>query len=200
MKDYRKANLGQTLEHFITFANKQYRKDNIAVIWKVPTAFIPIRNYSGQIIGCKVEEKSCVDYLGRIGNVPFAAEAKETHSDNIRFDRVEDHQAEFLDDFMFCSNNDDPLPFYEAICAVIISFNTQTFYKVPWIFWRAAREAWKEAQKKGERKARQITIHDNGQTWTTPGKASVKEAELLPEWKIETGGKYGLDYLKEYRL
>lgn len=190
MKDRRYANRGMTLEEFINYSNQSYRRDGVAVVWKVPTAFKPIRNAYGQVVNVKVEGKSCVDYLGRVGTIPLAAEAKESKGDSIRFDSVQDHQAAFMDDYL--GQN-------EAICLVLVAFNLNTFYAIPWAFWKPAREAWKKAQKLGKRKAEQITITHNGQTWITPGKASVREDELLREWEIVPGGMYGLDYLQDYR-
>lgn len=190
MRDFRMANKGQTLEHFIRFANDQYMKSGIAVINKQATEFLPIRNAYGKIVSCKVVGKATVDFIGRVGSVPIAAEAKETKGDSIRFDRVEDHQADFMDAYL--GQN-------EAITIVVVSFNLERFYAIPWAFWKAGRDAWKEAQRLGKRKAEKITITYNGQTWTTPGKASVKECELLREWEIVAGEMYGLDYLQEYR-
>lgn len=190
-KDRRYANRGQTLEEFLTFSNNGYRRSGVAVVWKVPTAFKPVRNAYGQVVNCKVEGKSCVDYLGRLGSTPLAMEAKETKSDSIRFDAVQDHQADFLTDYQGRE---------EAISIVVVSFNLNSFYTVPWPFWREARNAWKEAQLYGRRRAEQITVEYNGQTWTTPGKASVREEELLREWQVPVGGFYGLDYLHNYRL
>lgn len=189
MRDFSKANRGMSLEEFISYSNESYRRDGVAVVWKVPTAFKPIRNAHGQVVSCKVDKKSCVDYLGRVGTVPLAIEAKETQDTKIQFNRVEDHQADFLDSYL--GRN-------EAICLVVVSFSLNSFYAVPWPFWKEARNAWKEVQKRGMRRAEKITITYNGQTWTTPGRASVKESEMLPEWKVETGGRYGLDYLRPY--
>lgn len=191
MKDKRYSNRGMTLEQFLTFSNQSYQRDGAAVVWKVPTAFKPIRNEYGQVVNCKVEGKSCVDYLGRVGSIPLAVEAKETQSDSIRFDSVKEHQTDFLTAYE--GQN-------EAICLVVVSFNLNTFYAVPWAAWRAARNAWKEAQRLRKRSAEKITITINGETWTTPGKASVREDELLPSWKVEPGGRYGLDYLKRYAV
>ena len=190
MKDFRKANRGMSLEEFITYSNQSYRRDGVAVVWKVPTPFKPIRNAYGQVVSCKVDGKSCVDYLGRVGTVPIAIEAKETKDTSIQFNRVEDHQADFMDSF-FGQN--------EAIGLVVVSFSLTSFYAVPWPFWKAARDAWKAAQKLGKRKAEQITITHDGQTWTTTGKASAKESEMLKEWEVVPGGLYGLDYLQNYR-
>lgn len=189
MRDFRNANKGQTFEHFIRYANDRYMMAGKAVVSKIPTEFLPIRNAYGQVVNCKVEGKSSVDFIGRVGSVPLAMEAKETKTDNIRFDRVEDHQAAFLSAYL--GQN-------EAVCLVLVSFSTKTFYAVPWAFWDVARDAWKKAQRTGSRKADRITVTYNGQTWTTPGKASVKESELLPEWRVEAGGRYGLDYLRKY--
>lgn len=189
MKDRRMANKGQTLEEYIKYVNERYKRSGVAVVTKVPTEFIPIRNAYGQVVNCKVTGKAVADFLGRVGSIPLAVEAKESKNE-IRFDRVEDHQADFLTAYMGQG---------EAICIVVVGFRLDRFFAVPWPFWRAAREAWKEAQRLGKRKAEQITITYDGQTWTTPGKASVKETELLPEWEIIPGGLYGLDYLQNYR-
>ena len=191
MKDRRYGNRGMTLEEFMNYSNNCYRRDGVAVVWKVPTAFKPIRDYRGVVVSCKVEEKSCVDFLGRVGSIPLAVEAKETRSDSIRFDAVQDHQGEFLRDYEGQG---------EAICLVVVSFNLDRFYAIPAKFWLTARDAWKEAQRLKKRKADQITIEYNGETWTTPGKASVREDELLPEWRVECGGRYGLDYLRRYTV
>lgn len=189
-KDRRYANRGQSLEQFMRFANERYQRAGIAVVTKIPTEFLPIRNAYGQVVNCKVTGKAAVDFIGRVGSRPLAAEAKETKTDSMRFDAVQDHQADFLDAYLGQG---------EAICIVVVSFNLKTFYAVPWAFWKPARDAWKDAQWHKKRKAEQITIEYNGQTWTTPGKASVKEEELLKEWEIVPGGMYGLDYLQDYR-
>ena len=189
-KDRRYANRGQDFEQFLRYVNERYRAEGVAIICKIPTEILPLRDGTGRICSAKVCSKSTVDYIGRVGSVPFAAEAKETKGDSIRFDAVQEHQAAFLD--AYSGQN-------EAICLVLVSFNLNSFYAVPWAFWKPAREAWVNAQRNNKRKAEQITITYDGQTWTTPGKASVRESELLPEWKVEMGGQYGLDYLLRYR-
>lgn len=189
MKDRRMANKGQSLEQFIRFANDRYMRSGEAVVSKQATEFIPIRNGQGQIVSCKVMHKATVDFLGRVGSVPLAAEAKETRQGSIRFDAVQDHQADYMDAFLGEG---------EAICIVVVAFDLETFYVVPWPFWKAGREAWKDAQLRRKRSAEKVTITYNGTTWTTPGRAAVKEEELLPEWKVEAGGRYGLDYLRRY--
>lgn len=189
MKDRRYANRGQTLEQMIRYTNDRYINDGLAAVCKIPTEILPIRNASGHIVSAKVCEKSTVDFIGRVGTMALAAEAKETRSDSIRFDAVQDHQASFLTAYK--GQN-------EGISLVVISFSLNSFYSVPWPFWKAARDAWKEAQRLRKRKAEKITVTFDGETWTTPGKASVREEELHPGWKVELGGRYGLDYLRRY--
>lgn len=177
------GNRGMTLESLITYVNKRYREIGIGVIEKQHTHFMPIRNGKGEIVSCKVEEKATVDFMGRLGKTPIAIETKHTKIKNIRFDTVQDHQARFLDDF----TQDNA-----GIGLVVISYNLNTFYAIPWAFWREAREAWIKDPKSKR------TVEFDGEIWTTPGKASVTEAELLPSWEVEMGGKYGLDYLRRY--
>lgn len=73
-RDASKANRGKPFEDFINFANEKYQAKGIAVMHKVPTEFIPLRGAHGQVANCKVERKSCVDYLGRFRDIPVAVE------------------------------------------------------------------------------------------------------------------------------
>lgn len=184
------GNRGMDLESFITYASRRYRTLGIAVIEKQHTHFTPLWDRkTKRIVSCKVEEKATVDYMGRVGSTPIAFEAKSTQNDRIRYDEVENHQAEFLDDFTADCN---------GIGFVLVSFNLNTFYMIPWQFWKTARNAWKEAQRKGKRKANIYSVTFEGQEWITNGMASVKESELLPEWEVKMDGKVGLDYLRRY--
>lgn len=190
MKSVSHANRGASFENYIGYANKMYRREGIAIIEKQYVEMLPIRDGMGRVVNVKICEKSTVDYIGRLGSTPIAIEAKHTSVDTIRFDAVQDHQSDFLTDY---SAKEEGLAF------VLVSFKLNAFYCIPWPFWKAARDAWKKAQWQGKKKAEQITIEYNGQTWTTPGKASVHAAELLPDWRVETGGRTGLDYLAAYK-
>ena len=181
------ANRGKSFEAFLAYANRSYFNKDIAIIEKQYVEMLPIRDGRGRIITCKIGVKSTVDYLGRYGPVPIAVEAKHTRDDAIRFDAVQDHQAQFLEAY-----TKDGM----GIGLVLISFNLDRFYAVPAAFWIAGRQAWAEAQRKRKRTAEKITITKYGQTWTTTGKASVRAEELLPEWEVFTHRNYGLHYLE----
>ena len=84
-RDASKANRGKPFEDFINFANEKYQAKGIAVMHKVPTEFIPLRGAHGQVANCKVDRKSCVDYLGRFRDIPVAVEAKHTQGARIDF-------------------------------------------------------------------------------------------------------------------
>ena len=99
-RDASKANRGKPFEDFINFANEKYQAKGIAVMHKVPTEFIPLRGAHGQVANCKVDRKSCVEYLGRFRDIPVAVEAKHTQGARIDFSAVQDHQAEYLDAWM----------------------------------------------------------------------------------------------------
>ncbi len=185
-RDFRQANRGRPFEEFINFANKSYQARGIACVHKVPTEFLPIRDGTGRVVDCKVEHKSCVDYLGRYKGTPVAVEAKHTDDARIRFDRVEDHQAAYMDDF--CK---DP----GAVGIILVSFSLRRFFAVPWQAWKGARDQWTEAQKSGRRHPGAVPLMVYGQFWNTPGMASVSPEQMLPSWEIHTGGVNGLPYL-----
>lgn len=174
-----KANRGRPFEEFLKFVHERYKDAGLAVVHKVPTEFLPLRGRNGQIANCKVEHKSCVDFLGRYKTTAVAIEAKHTESDRISFSRIEEHQADFLDFW------DIP----GAAALVLVSFGLKRFFAVPWVFWKAARNAWKEQPKK------KVEVIAYGWTWTTPGMASVSAEQLLPDWEIKAGGKTGLPYM-----
>ena len=77
---------------------------------------------------------------------------------------------------------------------VAVSFGMNRFFMVPWSFWKAARDCW-ERHKKTKQKEIAI-VQQYGWTWETPGTASAKAEDLLPDWEVDTGGFYGLQYLQ----
>lgn len=186
-KDHSRANRGKELETFINFANLKYQSQGVAVMHKVPTEFIPIRGNRGQVVSCKVEGKSCADYLGHYMGIPVAVEAKSTKAQAISFSEVQDHQAAFLDDWMETGG--------PQLAFILVSFGMSRFYAVPWQFWKAGRDAWEKHKRTGEKAAVEI-VEQYGWAWQTPGTASVKRESLLADWEIQAGGRYGLPYLQ----
>lgn len=185
MKSRSHANRGAPFEEFLRFANERYAKRQIAVIEKLPTEFIPLRNSSGKICGAKVEHKSKVDFIGRYQHYPIAIEAKNSNEDNIRFDAIQPHQADYMDAF-----TEQP----GTIGLVLVSFNLKRFFVVPWAFWSMAYEY---RVRRNDRNT-PVTVSAFGQTWTIPKKFSVRIDELLPSWEIPNHDyTYGLHYLHQ---
>jgi len=96
------ANRGSSLENLVIIANAAYRSQGLAVIHKVPTAWVPIRR-GLKIVGAKVEEKAAVDFIGHAalpgGPLPVAFDAKEvSKGDRWPLSRLEQHQYEYLKD------------------------------------------------------------------------------------------------------
>jgi len=96
------ANRGSALENLITLSNAVYRSRRLAVIHKVPTAWLPVRDGAGKIFTAKVEEKAAVDFIGHVRvdgrSVPVAFDAKETRQDRWPLSKLEEHQYEYLAD------------------------------------------------------------------------------------------------------
>lgn len=81
-------------------ANIQYRRLGIAVIHKVPSKWIPIRDNGGKIVTAKIEERAAVDFIGRYMNIPIAFDAKSVLKDTRWYLRnVKQHQFDFLRDW-----------------------------------------------------------------------------------------------------
>lgn len=175
------ANRGMPWEELIERANKRYREIGKAVVQKVPTKMLPIRDGNGKIVSCKVCERSCVDYLGTYNGIPVAIEAKHTSSERISFGEVQDHQADYLDAWRSAGR---------GVSCVLVSFGLKRFFCVPWPFWQAARSAW--IDKPGTK----VPVKYNGQEWTSTGMASTSADQLLPAWEVNLGGELILPYLE----
>ena len=182
MKDFRQANRGRAFEEFVRYANQRYDQTGLAMIEKIPTEFIPIRDRSGRICTAKVEHKSTVDFIGRYKNHPIAMEAKNA-TDTMRFDRIEPHQFEYLTRF----NRSEGV-----ITLVLVSFNLRRFYAIPWEFWQAAYE---ERVLKGNRTTN-LTVNAYGVVWEIPKKLSFRADDVPDVFEVPSNDrKYGLHYL-----
>lgn len=163
MKVWSQANRGRPLEELVVMANRQYRAKRLAVIHKVPTAWLPLRDGRGKIVSAKVEEKAAVDFLGTYRGRSLAFDVKHCSQERIRWDRLEDHQAQFIEDW----TRDGGIGF------ILVGFNMERFFVVPWEFWKEKMFTWKYEK----------------------GAASISIKQMLPEWEVALGGRVVLDYL-----
>lgn len=183
------ANRGQPFEDLIKLANNRYAQMKLAVINKQATEFIPIRDRNGKICSVKVEHKSTVDFIGRWKQYPIAIEAKHTSDNTIRWDAVQPHQADYMDAFTAQPG---------TIGVVLISFNMERFFMVPWTFWQAAYNA---RVRPGAHWRTPVTVSAFRTTWNIPKKKSVRIEELDPSWEIPKGDvTYGFHYLRKAEL
>lgn len=183
------GNRGMTFENLIEYANRRYRLEGTAMIEKQHTLCIPLRNNSGRIAGAKYEEKATVDFMGKIGDVPVAFEAKHTALDRIHLQRVEQHQSAFLRDWTKDGG---------TIGFVLISFGLSGVFLVPWDYWQAALDA--RTRKKSGGNGKETVCFSPMQTeWRTTGMASIRIKDFPQEWAVRIGGTAGLDYLTTVR-
>lgn len=188
MKNRSYANRGAPFEEFIRFANERYRDKKVALIEKLPTEFIPLRDRSGKVCNVKVEHKSKVDFIGRYKFYPIAIEAKNTNDGAMRFDAIQPHQADYMDAFT---------EEIGTIGLVLVSFDLSRFFAIPWAFWGKAYDV---RVRKGDRKS-PIEIEEFGITWNVPKKASFRMDEIPPEFEVSSCHiGYGLHYLEKAHL
>lgn len=181
MKDSRYANRGSALEELLRMSNESYRRKGIALIEKIPTEFLPIRDHNGRVVSFKVTHKASVDFIGRWHDHPISIEAKQTSSDAIRLDAVQENQARILDEFMV-----------GGLGCVVVSFGGKRFFTVPWEFWGDAYDV----RVRQSRRDSDLVVKAHGMEWDVPKKLSVRAEELLPEWEVFMGIG-GLNYLEE---
>lgn len=92
------ANRGKQLESLLNATNAQYRRNNWALVDKIPTPIKKIRNYNGSTFIAVWEAKSSVDFQGVYNGRSIVFEAKQT-KETTRFDldNIKDHQIRYLE-------------------------------------------------------------------------------------------------------
>lgn len=136
MRAVSQANRGQVLEYMLQLSNDQYRARGMALVHKVPTAWVPLRDRFGKVVNAKVETKAAVDFLGVSGQgVPLAFDAKETADDRWPLRHIENHQAYFLEQWHACGG---------AAFIVVRFWRRDRTYLVPWPELGDRLNKWKE--------------------------------------------------------
>lgn len=172
---------GAAFEELIAWQNQRYKAQGIAIIEKQATEFIPIRQ-GGKIVTAKVDKKATVDYMGRMRKKPIAIEAKHTNNDRISLLAVEDHQAEFLEQW----TKDG-----EGLGYVLVSFGMCEFYMIPWNVWSECRRRWKTKVA-----TRAVPFKTPDFEFLYSGKGSLHKDELKSSWRVNCNGKNGLPFLE----
>ena len=90
------ANRGMMLERLITLTNKQYKRDGVALVQKIPTPVKVLKKMPyGQIKG-HFEAKSTVDYVGVYKGMYICFDAKECDNTSFPLKNIETHQLEHM--------------------------------------------------------------------------------------------------------
>lgn len=118
---------GEHFEALIEMACNRYKNAGVAFIEKTPEATKPIRPLKGgQFVTCFTKQAQ-PDFKGTIKpGRAVVFEAKHTASGRIEQNRVTDEQAKALTIHHELG----------AAVFVLVSFNLDTFYRVPWTVWR----------------------------------------------------------------
>ncbi len=125
---------GALFEQMIEAACRKYRQIGIAEIEKTPEAMKPLghSNSKGQFLACYTK-KCQPDFKGTLrGGTSIVFEAKFTSTGKIQQSVLLEQQAKALD-------------LHEKLgaqCFVLVSFNFQSFFKIPWTVWRDMKEIY----------------------------------------------------------
>ncbi|MFB5192670.1 Holliday junction resolvase RecU [Alicyclobacillus fastidiosus] len=92
------ANRGRSLETMLNMTNSQYRRNNWALVDKIPTPIKKLRDYSRGTFIAVWESKSSVDYQGVYNGRALVFEAKMCREEK-RFPlaNIHDHQIAYLE-------------------------------------------------------------------------------------------------------
>ncbi len=165
-KDPRYASRGIHLEKTVMSVNALYRQLGIALVEKVPTEWLPIRDRTGRIVSAKVSRLAPVDFVGVYRGRGIAFDAKSTKEARMRWDRIEDHQAGWLADWTRAGG----LGF--VLVGTVVD-GREAWWLYPWDWWRRGMDSWREKA----------------------GPASFKVGGLPAEWRVPDKGRVTMDYL-----
>lgn len=175
-KNYSYANRGTDFENIIRNSNEWYRRNGIAVIMKIPTEFVPLRDRYGRVYSVKVTHKATVDFIGRVYDKPIMVEAKHTGSGSIRLDAVQPNQVQDLDEFTAGG----------GLGLVVVSFSFRDFFAVPWEWWTVAYNLRICQKSKEEHICMGVSV---------PIRMSLKPEDLEP-FRVYSKSYMTIDYLE----
>lgn len=124
---------GRTFEGLIEEALLYYAQRGEALIEKTPEPMHPTKDLGGGKFVAYYEKQAQPDYKGALKNgraVVF--EAKHTMGDRIEQSRVTPTQTAALNGYAQMG----------AECFVVVGFDMQYFYRIPWSIFRNMKERW----------------------------------------------------------
>ncbi|WP_368487172.1 Holliday junction resolvase RecU [Spiroplasma sp. DGKH1] len=90
-------NRGMFLEELINYTINDYRKRNLAIIYKRPVEIIPVVKNGNHISKAYFKEKSTCDYYGLYQGTYLEFETKETNQTKFNLNSLKQHQFKQLE-------------------------------------------------------------------------------------------------------
>lgn len=127
LQGHRSRVIGKSFEEVIEAACINYRNKEIAIIEKTPEPMKVLgKSIKGRFQACFIK-KAQPDFKGCMANGKAVVfEAKATEKDRIRKSVITDEQFEYLEGYWKM----------KASAFVLVSFNQERYYRVPWGIWR----------------------------------------------------------------
>ena len=158
---------GSLFEEMINETNELYREQELALVQKIPTPIIPMRQDRKRhvITLAFFEQKSTVDYIGVACGSPVCFDAKECIYKSYPLRNIPQHQIRYMDDFQKQGG--------VAFLLICRKENEgDTFYYVPFRFIQAF-----------------LHRAQNG------GRKSISFDELDPKWAFTKTDQFPVPYL-----
>ncbi len=133
---------GSTFEEMINRTNEKYREAGLALVQKIPTPIKPVQMdpETKRITLAYFEQKSTIDYIGVVQEVPICFDAKESSSQTFTLQNIHEHQVEFMRDF----EKQGGVAFF-----LIYYTQTEEMYYLPFefldLFWQRAKEGGRKS-------------------------------------------------------
>jgi len=87
---------GDGTENLIDEINKLYKKNNLAIVTKVPVPIKVLKIKKGKITEAFFEKKSTVDYQGVVQGYPICFDVKETNNKSLPLKNIHQHQITYM--------------------------------------------------------------------------------------------------------
>lgn len=150
---------GSMLEEAINFTNEKYRRENLALVQKIPTPITPIEidKQSRHIKLAYFEQKSTVDYIGAVQGIPICFDAKECKTSTFPLQNIHKHQMDFMERFEK----------QQGVAFFVIMF--KAFDKCFYVPYRDVKVFWERAEHGGRKSFKMEELRDEYEIKVTNG-------------------------------